>query len=129
MINFDEYALALVKEDTVLFSSKKSGLRPLIECIRSCKGKHNNCVLYDRVTGLAAAKLVVYSDMISSVITGVASLPAKEHLKQHSIHCVAHHTVKNIMNKENTDMCPMEQKALLVNDNAEFFTELNSVIK
>jgi len=38
-------------------------------------------ILHDKVIGLAAARLIVYSGVIAEIVTRVASLPAKKFLE------------------------------------------------
>lgn len=125
--NFTKYSLALIKDNNIVFSSDKSGLRPLIECVNECKSKFRDCILHDKVVGLAAARLIVYSDMISLVITDVASKPAEELLNKNNIIIKAQKIVDNILTKDKSSICPMELKAQLKDDNHEFFLEINNM--
>ena len=74
--DFARYSLALLHEGRTVYSSEKGGLRPLVECIRACRGRFSGCELHDRAIGLAAAKLVVASGMIGRIITRRASARA-----------------------------------------------------
>jgi len=125
--DFSQYSLALIKDDKIIFSSDKSGLRPLIECIKKSKGKEANCILFDKVIGLAAARCIIYSGFISNVIAGTASEKAIESLEKNSIKVKAATIVKNICNKDRTGICPMEKKALEAADNATFYNELAAI--
>jgi len=111
MIDFDKLSLALVSGKDITYSSQGSGLRPLFICVSKFKGKVSGCILYDRVIGLAAARLIVYSGIISEVVTPVASAPAKELLQQEGIRIKAGKVVDNILMKDGSDICPMEKKA------------------
>lgn len=122
--DFTEYSLALIKDNNIVFSSDKSGLRPLIECIKECKSKFKDCILHDKVVGLAAARLVVYSKIISLVITDIASKSAEELLNKNSVIVKAQKIVDNILNKDKSAICPMELKAQRINNNEDFFSEI-----
>ena len=112
--DFTKYSLALIKEDKIIFSSDKSGLRPLIERINEFNDE-NNCTLHDKVIGLAAAKLILNSNIIKEIKTNVISQPALDYLKDKI--SVKYETVtKNILNKEKTSVCPMELKAIELSD-------------
>ncbi len=126
--DFSRYSLALFSEGQVVFSSDKSGIRPLVDCIRECKDKFGGCLLHDKVTGLAAAKLIVFSGMISNVMTGLISAPALELLKEEGVKVLAEKKVDMIMNREGTGRCPMEERAEITLDNESFFFELNNVL-
>lgn len=120
--DFSRYFLALIKDDRIVFSSDKSGLRPLIECINKFKLK--DCILHDKVVGLAAARLIIYSEMFSRVITPLASRPAVELLNNANIILKATLVVDNILNKDKSSICPMELKAQNLS-NKDFFLEIN----
>ncbi len=115
MTDYADFSLVLIKNKKVIYSSKESGLKPLVECVNKFKLK--NCVLYDKVVGLAAARLIVYSKMISNVITPVCSKQAKELLTKNKIKIEAEQIVDNID-------CPMEKMAIETEDNELFFKEL-----
>ncbi|MFH1053029.1 MAG: DUF1893 domain-containing protein [Candidatus Woesearchaeota archaeon] len=127
MINpdFEKNSLVLIKDDNVIFSSEKSGLRPLFECVIKFKGKESDCVLYDRIVGLAASRLIVYSGIISKVITPVCSKPAHKLLKDKWIEIESKKIVENILRMDKSDICPMEKLALETKDNKEFWKKLH----
>lgn len=117
--------LKLFKDKEVIFESDKSGLRPLVECILA--NKETDCKIYDKVIGLAAAKLIVYSEMITEIQTDLISQPAKEYLEG-KIKFTAKQTVKNILTKDKDDICPMEKEALNKTEE-EFFDYCLKVMK
>ena len=122
--DFSSYSLAIIKDSKIVHSSQQSGLRPLAEAVNSFKGKLDNCILHDKVIGLAAARIIVFSEMIDSVKTNLMSEQAKALLEENGTALEAAETVQNIMNKDKTDICPMEKKAQEITNNKEFFLEL-----
>ena len=122
--NFNEYTLALIKDERIIFSSDKSGLRPLVECMNKTEGE-KNCVLYDKVIGLAAAKLIVYSGIISSIVTKVVSRPALDYLKD-KIPIEYETVTEKILNKERAKSCPMELCAIELSDE-KFIEHVNEI--
>ena len=68
-----------------------------MECILKFRGTVEGCELYDRVIGLAAARLVIHSGMISSIETPVVSEPALEELSKTDIKIRYDERVKNIL--------------------------------
>jgi len=125
--DFKKYSLALIKDNNIVFSSDKSGLRPLIECINECKSKFKDCILHDKVVGLAAARLIIYSNIISLVITDLASKPAEGLLNKNSVIVKAQKIVDNILTKDKSAICPMELKAQRIDNNEDFFSEINNI--
>jgi hypothetical protein len=126
--NYAKYSLILKEKNRVIFSSTKSGLRPLFECIQEIRGKkYSDCILYDKVIGLAAARLVLHSKIIKTVITPVISEKAQKLLSKHQISISAGTVVKQILNENKTDICPMEKRALSVKSNAEFYRTITHI--
>lgn len=122
--DFDRYSLALFHEGRVVFSSDKEGLRPLVECIRACRGRFSGCELHDRAIGLAAAKLVVATGMIDRIVTRRASARAVTLLETFSVPLVAGEVVPILLNRDRTGPCLMEQKAAATEDRDQFLREI-----
>ena len=122
--DFSKYALALVHEGNIVFSSNHKGIAPLVECIEACYPRYKNCRLYDRVIGLAAAKLVVASRMITSVVAGVSSQYAADFLKKSHLPLESRLTVPRIIARDGISTCPMEQKALSIEDPDLFLIQM-----
>jgi hypothetical protein len=115
-----QHTLELVSGGIVVSSSYDSGLRPLYNCVTKTKGKYPGATLHDKVVGLAAARLVVYSGTIKRVVTPLASQPAVDYLNSKRIEIVAQSIVPNILKKDQSGLCPMEEKALSTTDD-EFY--------
>jgi len=111
----------------VIFSSENHGLRPLLECVQKFKG-FKNCNLKDKVIGLAAARIIVYSGIISAVETLVCSDSAKELLEKNNVKVNAETFVANILNNEKTRICPMEKMSISATDNKEFYFEIKKLL-
>ncbi|MBT3408208.1 DUF1893 domain-containing protein [Candidatus Woesearchaeota archaeon] len=127
--DFSKYNLALIKNDEIIFTSNKSGIRPIVECVIKYKGKIKDCVLHDKIIGLGAAKIIVYSGIIKELCSEVTSTPAIDHLVKNKISFEVRGFADNIMNRENTDICPMEQKALKFEDDEEYFLHVKELLK
>src|SRR4030042_6401736 len=110
--DFTKYSLALVQGDKIMFSSQANGLKPLWDCLEKHRGSKTTFILFDKVIGLAAAKLVVYSGIISQIQTLLVSQPAKKFLKNNDISIKAKNTVDNILTKDRQLICPGEIIAL-----------------
>lgn len=64
--NFNDYSLAMFCGGRRVFRSSEAGLKPLVEWLEIYRGKYRGCLLHDKIVGLAAAKLIVYSGLIRS---------------------------------------------------------------
>jgi len=114
--NLSEHTLVLMEGDRVLFTSEERGIAPLLECLAKFSGYTGRCTLHDRVTGLAAARLVVLGGFVSEVITRVISSPAQAFLTQHGISVTSETVVDRIFNRNRTGLCPAETIALQTED-------------
>jgi hypothetical protein len=110
--DFTKYSLALVQGDKIIFSSKGRGLKPLWDCLENYRQTKERFILYDKVIGLAAAKLVVYSEIISEIQTLLISQPAKKFLEENGIKIEAEKTAANILTQDRLAICPGEIIAL-----------------
>lgn len=125
--DFDCYSLALFHEGRMVFSSEKEGLRPLVECIRACRGRFSGCELHDRAIGLAAAKLVVATGgMIDRIATRRVSERAMALLGRHAVPIAAGEVVPVLLNRDRSGPCLMEQKASATEDPQQFLQEIDA---
>ncbi len=125
MIEFlNDKSLVLVKDDKIIFESDKSGLRPLLMCLDELKDKYSGedgFTLYDKVIGLAAARLIICSKAINKVVTPVVSKNALALLKDEGLEVEYDELVENILNRDKTGICPMEKKAESMDNNEDFY--------
>jgi len=126
--DFTRYSLALLEGDKLIHSSTKSGLRPLWDALTVFCGK-SGLVLHDKVVGLAAARLIVHSGMIAKILTGVASLPARQFLGNTGIALCALDIVDNILTKDQSAVCPGELIALGTSDQDAFIQKIRAMLK
>jgi hypothetical protein len=114
--DFTRYALALIHEDRIVFTSEKPGLEPILECLEACRGHYRDCILHDRVFGLAAARLIAPADLIRTVVTRAISRPALAYLEARGIEVRADVTVEGILTRDRSRVCPGEVIALETDD-------------
>lgn len=74
----------------------------------------------DKVVGKAAAMLLVRGGAIE-VYAEIISIPALEAFKKHKVLCLYGELVKNIVNRDRSGICPMEQAVLDVDDVAKAY--------
>lgn len=127
--DFKDYSLAMFCGGRRVFTSREPGLKPLVEWLEIYRGKYQGCLLHDKVVGLAAAKLIVYSGLISEVATGVSSAPAKSFLLDHGVPVSADLLVDNIMTRDGTAICPGEVIALETDDRDDFLDRIYGLVK
>ncbi|MGV8087298.1 MAG: DUF1893 domain-containing protein [Candidatus Woesearchaeota archaeon] len=129
MIN-PKNTLELLYNDEIIFSSDKTKLRPLMDAIILISEKYPNYTgfrLNDKVIGIAAAKLIIYSGKIVEIKTDVASESAINILSENNIKIVAEKIVTQIFNNDKTGQCPMELKSIDLSPK-EFYEELKRLM-
>jgi hypothetical protein len=125
--DFTRYSLALLQGDVVVYSSSQSGLWPLWEALDKFRGR-SAFMLHDKVIGLAAARLVARSGVISDIFTRVASLPAKEFLEECGIRLTAAGYAENILTKDKSAVCPGEVIAMSTADPDAFLRKISAML-
>lgn len=125
--DFNKYSLALVQGDEIVYSSDSSGLKPLWDCLEKYRQSKDKFILFDKVIGLAAARLVVYSGIIEVIHTKLISQPAKQFLKENEIKIEADEIVANILRKDKSSVCPGEIIALNTDDQHEFLAKITAM--
>ena len=126
--DFTKYSLALVQENKIIFSSDGSGLKPLWDCLEKYRQSNDKFILFDKVIGLAAARLIVYSGIIAAIHTRLISQPANQLLKENKVKIEADEIVDNILRKDKTAVCPGELIALSTDDQDAFLAEITAMI-
>ncbi len=109
--DFEEYTLALFSQGHIVFESNESRLKPLVEMVQIYQGKYTGCELHDKIVGLASAKIIVASEIVSELHAGVMSEGAREFLRPTEINFTFQELTDGIKNNLKTGPCPMEVKA------------------
>jgi hypothetical protein len=125
--DFTQYSLALLDGDGLLYSVCGGGLRPLWEALEKFHGK-TGLILHDRVTGLAAARLIARSGIIRKVFSMVASQPARDFLHDSGIVLMASNVTDNILRKDKSALCPGEVIAHTFADPSEFTQKIKEFL-
>jgi len=126
--DFTKYSLALIENDTIIYSSDEHGLRPLWECLKKYCQSKKTFILFDKLIGLAAAKLIVYSRIIESIQTPLVSHPAKIFLEENSFPIKARQTVDNILTNDRQAICPGEIIALCTDTPEDFHAKIEAIL-
>lgn len=106
------HSLALVRGDEVkLFDGK--GIAPLVKAVE--KGNLSGFSAADLVVGKAAA-LLMTSAGITCVFAKCVSEAGLKVLKSHGIACSYDVIAEKIMNRDGTDVCPMEKTVQNIDD-------------
>lgn len=95
----------------IVFKSKKKGVAGLLEFIAQNSRKFRDLVIFDTKIGRAAALLCAYLEA-KEVYSLVGSESAIKALKDFKIKFYFQKTIPNILNKDETDLCPFEKLSL-----------------
>jgi len=105
------WGLALWLGDKRIFRSKKSGVRGLLDFVKKYGKKYEGVIIFDRIVGQAVALLAAYLKA-KAVYGALGSELAIKALKKFKIEFYFQKTVSNILNKDQTDLCPFEKLSL-----------------
>ena len=109
---FDEgSSLVIVKKGKVIFETKKQGITGFLEAIETFEENLVSSSIADKIVGVAAAMLCVYSG-ISSVFAITISESGMKLLKENNIHYEFSKKVNKILNRTKTNVCPFEKLAM-----------------
>ena len=122
----EELSLVVVKKGKVVFETKKQGVSGFLRAIEKMHQKLFNASVADKIVGVAAAMLCVYSE-VSSVFALTVSEGGIKVLEENNIECLYENKVSNILNRDKTDVCPFEKTALSSETPEEAYVKLNSL--
>ncbi|MDD3399684.1 MAG: DUF1893 domain-containing protein [Candidatus Pacebacteria bacterium] len=100
--------LELWSKGDVIYRSKKSGVEGLLDFIGQHGREHEGLIIFDKIVGQGVALLAAY--LKAEEVYGITgSKLAAENLEKFKIKFYFEKTVDNILNKDKTDLCPLEK--------------------
>lgn len=103
------------KENKIIYCSNDIGVKPILSKLNEDINFYKNADIEDTVVGKAAACLYVLAD-IKFVYAHTLSEAAKIYLEKNNISYKYDELVKEIRNRTNTDMCPLEKSVIDIDD-------------
>jgi len=110
-----------------LLTSDEHGIRPPLLWLREDPDILRGAEVADKVIGKAAALLFAYGG-VRSVWAARMSEAARDFLQAAGIAFDFDELVPAILNREGTGLCPMEQRAMGVDDPAQAFQMFDGII-
>ncbi len=99
------------QNDKIIFRSKKSGVRGLLDFVNKRGNRYNNLVIFDRIVGRGAALLAIY--LKAKIVYGeLGSKSAAKALREYKIEFHFRQTCANILNRDKSGLCPIEKLSL-----------------
>lgn len=121
-------SLSIEKDGDVLHQSYDPMLKPLYNLLKNHGSDLKGATVYDKIVGRAAAYLCILGG-VREIYTLLASETAKTALAEYNIPITALKTIPVIMNRDNTDKCPMEKMALASDGPETFLTMLEEKMR
>lgn len=116
------------RNQKIFYTSNEFGLKPIISPIKKDETFFKDADIEDTIIGKAAASLLIYSK-VHSVYAHTLSVAGKNLLEKYKISYKYDQLVKEIRNKDNTDMCPMEKSVLNIENPKECKRVLEKTIE
>jgi hypothetical protein len=116
--------LRIYRDGTLVFSSKKDRLLPLMEYLAAHGPGEQPVIIFDKIMGNAAALLAVKADC-REVFSPLGSELGIKTLKKYGIKYHLNETVPYIMRPDGKEMCPMERLSIGKGPE-EFYREMKS---
>lgn len=123
------YSCLIIRDQEIVFTSKESGVRPLLLYIEQKPHIPPSLplILADKVIGKAAALLAIFLN-VKEIYTPLLSIPAKDILMKHQIQIEYDQLVPYIQNRTGTGPCPMETLVSSISDPKEAYEAITSFI-
>jgi hypothetical protein len=122
----EDLSLVIVKNEKVIFETKKPGINGLLQAIETLDKNLVKSSVADKIVGVAAAMLCVYTG-VSSVFAMTISGPGIKVLKDNKIAYLFENKVSNIMDRSKTDVCPFEKQAIASINSEEAYVKLKTL--
>ena len=122
----EKKATLVLMKDGIVFVSDKKGITPLIELAE--KGTYEGYTASDLIVGKAAALLYTLLK-VKAIYAVVITKEAKDILENNNIYVKYDILTDKIINRNKTDICPMEKVVTNVNDAKEAYILIKQKLK
>ncbi len=123
-----DYSLVVVKNGEVIFVSRERGIKPLLNIVLEKRDIVKEASLADKVIGKAAAMLCIRLGF-TSVFANIISESAVEVLKKSDIKYEYNTKAQYILNRDKSDMCPVEKIAQRHENTTKLIEEIKKFLQ
>jgi len=116
------------RDNKIIYCSNEIGVKPILSKLNENIDFYKDADIEDTVVGKAAACLYVLAK-IKFVYAHTLSELAKAYLEKNNIPFKYDELVKEIRNRTNTDICPLEKSVIHIDDPVIAKTALENVIQ
>ena len=127
ILHHGNYSCVLKTNSGDIKNFSQRGIRDLHDLLKNNPETLKNALIADKIIGKAAAALLIIGE-IKGIYADVISVPALYLFKKAFIHVEYIEKVNVILNRDKTDLCPMEKRCLTENSIPELFTIIDSFI-
>ena len=118
--------LVIVNKGKIIFETNKSGISGFLQAIEKLDKNLVGSAVADKIVGVAAAMLCVYSG-VTSVFAQIISLEGIRALEDNNIEYLFEKKVSNILNRNKNDVCPFEKLAISSGNAEDAYVKLKSL--
>ena len=116
------------RNNVIFYCSNDIGVKPILSKLNENINFYQGAEIEDTIVGKAAACLYVLA-RIKFVYAHTLSEAAKKYLEQNNIPFQCDELVKEIRNRTDTDMCPLEKSVIHIEDPVTAKIALDNTIK
>ena len=116
------------RDNKIIYCSNEIGIKPILSKLNENIDFYKGADIEDTVVGKAAASLYVLAK-IKFIYAHTLSKLAKTYLEKNNIPYKYDELVKEIRNRTNTDMCPLEKSVIHIEDPVAAKTALENTIQ
>jgi hypothetical protein len=122
----ENLTLVIVKHGKVIFETRKQGISGFLQAIDEQEITLVGASAADKIVGVAAAILCVYSGLVSIFALTISEAGIRV-LEDNNIACVFQRKVTNILNRNKTDVCPFEKLVIASGSPDDAYLKLKSL--
>ena len=108
LLKQDNCSLVVVNHGCVVFETRSSGIRGLLEAVKKVGKELKGSAVADKIVGEAAAQVCAYS-RVDRVFAETLSQCGKDVFEENSIGYEYENLVPHILNMNRSDLCPFEK--------------------
>lgn len=127
IIKSGEVSCVVMKGNEIIYTAMGRGVSPLLDVYKNEPEKLKNAYVVDKIIGKAAAMILV-SGGVQKVHGIVMSASGREYLKNHGVIAEYTECVDMIVNRDGTDMCPIEKSVIDIEDSLEGLRVIGAAI-
>lgn len=116
-LHADRASILVLQDDVALFQSASPGVRPLLELVDRFPHGVPGATAVDCVVGACAARVFVML-RVCRVVAEVMSEPGRDILEQNGTPFSFRRLIREVRNRDNTDVCPFEKLSRQHSDTA-----------